>query len=485
MPQWLTDAWPWIASAVSTGLSIVASLHVVQHKREPRAAIGWVGLIWFVPYLGVLMYFLFGINRIQRKAARLRRQRQRSRPKSEKTAAPDSVEALARTIGPEASHLHALAQLVGNLTAESLVPGNRVTPLRNGEKAYPAMLAAINGAKHSIALSTYIFDNDRVGSRFIEALGSAAARGVDVRVLIDDVGVHYSWPTVVGPLRRAGVHAALFLPKLLPWYSAYFNLCNHRKVLVTDGRIGFTGGMNIREGHDLTLNARHPVQDMQFQVEGPVVEQLQEVFASDWHFCTNEDIKGDAWFPRNEPTGEVPARGIASGPDDNYEKLKMTFLGALTCARERVRIATPYFLPDVALVASLGAAALRGVQVDILLPVRNNLRLVQWASTAMLDQVLEHGCRVWLNPEPFDHTKLLVVDGAWVLLGSANWDPRSLELNFEFDLECYDTALAGQLEAVIADKMSRGRRVTLDDLAKRSLPVRLRDGIAWLFTPYL
>src|SRR5262249_3410500 len=174
--------------------------------------------------------------------------------------------------------------------------------------------------------------------------------------------------------------------------------------------------------------------------------QLQEVFASDWHFCTDEQIRGDAWFPRLESSGKIPARGIASGPDDDFEKLKMTYLGALTCARERVRIITPYFLPDTALVAALDAAALRGVQVDILLPVRNNLRLVQWASTAMLDQILEHGCRVWLNPEPFEHTKLLVVDGAWALLGSANWDPRSLELNFEFDLECYDATLAGQLE---------------------------------------
>jgi len=243
--------------------------------------------------------------------------------------------------------------------------------------------------------------------------------------------------------------------------------------------------MNIREGHDLTLNVRHPVQDMHFQVEGPVVAQLQDHFAGDWHFCTREEIKGDAWFPRHEPVGSVPARGIASGPDDDFEKMKMTYLGALTCARERVRIITPYFLPDTALIAALGAAALRGVQVDILLPVRNNLRLVQWASMAMLDQVLEHGCRVWQNPEPFDHTKLLVVDGAWVLLGSANWDPRSLELNFEFDLECYDTGLAGQLEAVIVDKLNRARAVTLDALARRSLPVRLRDGIAWLFTPYL
>ncbi len=229
----------------------------------------------------------------------------------------------------------------------------------------------------------------------------------------------------------------------------------------------------------------NPGQEMHYRVEGPVVTQLQEVFTGDWHFATDEPIEGDAWFPQLEPAGTVPARGIASGPDDDYEKLRMTYLGALTCARERVRIVTPYFLPDSALIAALGGAALRGVQVDILLPVRNNLRLVQWAATAMLDQVLEPGCRIWLNAEPFDHTKLLIVDGAWALIGSANWDPRSLELNFEFDLECYDAELAAVLEAHVLDKLNRARPMTLAVLRKRSLPVKLRDGIAWLFTPYL
>src|SRR5262245_31875197 len=367
MLQPLIDAWPWIASAFATGLAIVASGHAVLFKRDPRSAIGWVGLIWFAPYIGVVLYFLFGINRIQRRAARLRRRRPRL---PAKLVEPALADVDAKTIGPDAQHLHPLAQLVRNLTGKPLLPGNAFTPLHNGEQAYPAMLAAIDAAQHSVGMSSYIFDNDRIGARFIAALGRAAARGVDVRVLIDDVGVHYSWPTVVGPLRRAGVRAALFLPKLLPWYSAYFNLCNHRKVLTIDGRIGFTGGMNIREGHDLTLKARHPVRDMHFQIEGPVVEQLQEVFASDWHFCTDEKIQGHAWFPQLEASGTVPARGIASGPDDDFEKLKMTYLGALTCARERVRIITPYFLPDTALVAALDAAALRGVQVDILLPVR-------------------------------------------------------------------------------------------------------------------
>src|SRR5262245_33788694 len=193
MLQPLLDAWPWLASAAGTLLALVASGHAVLNKRDPRSAIGWVGLIWLVPYGGVLLYFVFGINRIQRRAARLRRRRPRLTP--DKNFEPESAEVLAKTIGTDTTHLHALAQLVGNLTEKRLLGGNRIAPLHNGDQAYPAMLAAIEDSKHSIGLSTYIFDNDRIGKRFIEALGQAVSRGVDVRVLIDDVGVHYSWPT--------------------------------------------------------------------------------------------------------------------------------------------------------------------------------------------------------------------------------------------------------------------------------------------------
>ena len=164
----------------------------------------------------------------------------------------------------------------------------------------------------------------------------------------------------------------------------------------------------------------------------------------------------------------------------------MTLLGAITAARSSVIVVTPYFLPDATLVNTLNVAAMRGVQVDILLPAEDNLRVVQWASTAQLWQVLERGCRVWLTPPPFDHTKLMVVDGAWVLLGSSNWDPRSLRLNFEFDLECYDRGLAESLQRWLRDeRLRQARPVTLAEVDGRSLPVRLRDGLARLLSPYL
>jgi cardiolipin synthase A/B len=481
--NFLTDFWPYLLAALTLALNLWASGHAVLHKRDTLSATAWAGLIWTAPLLGAGLYFLLGINRIRRRARSLRARSPRLQvPAASPCCSP---EALAGLLPPGAVHLSALARLVGDVTQRPLLLGNRVAPLGGDPPAYPAMLQAIDEATRSVALATYIFDNDRAGALFLEVLHRAVGRGVEVRVLIDDVGARYSAPSIVRPLRRAAVPVARFLPRWLPWAVPYANLRNHRKILVVDGRCGFTGGMNVREGHYPELRPRHPLQDLHFRVEGPVVAHLQEAFAEDWAFCTGELLQGERWFPALEPAGAAPVRGIADGPDEDFEKLRLTLLGALACARSSVLIVTPYFLPDAGLITALNVTALRGVAVDVVLPERNNLRLVQWASTALLWQVLERGCRVWLSPPPFDHSKLMVVDGTWALVGSANWDPRSLRLNFEFNLECYDPELAGLLEGMARAKIRRARRVTLEEVDGRGLAVKVRDGLARLLSPYL
>jgi cardiolipin synthase len=474
--------WLCLAGALVVILALAASGHAVLYKRDSRAAVAWLGFIWLVPVAGPLLYSLLGINRIRRRAQMLRPRDPQTVLRARPASSPP--EQLPSALVPDSTHLHSLARLVGTVTRRPLVAGNRVVPLPAPDHASTAMLEVMRGATASLALSTYIFDNDRLGRLFVEELRRAVQRGVQVRVLIDDLGSRYSWPRIVGPLRRAGVPLALFMPRWLPRSLPYANLRNHRKVLVVDGRVGFTGGMNVRDGFCPTCRPGGPI-DLHFRIEGPVVAQLQAVFSEDWAFCTGERLLGKHWFPHLEPAGGVLARVISDGPDEDFEKLRLTLLGALACARSSVRILTPYFLPDPSLIAALDIAALRGVLVDILLPARSNLRLVQWASTALLWQVLEHGCRVWLAPPPFDHSKLMVVDGTWSLLGSANWDPRSLRLNFELNVECYDRTLAAELERVIEGKLQQARPLTLADVDGRSVPVKLRDGLARLLSPYL
>ncbi|HTU25829.1 MAG TPA: phospholipase D-like domain-containing protein, partial [Pirellulales bacterium] len=453
---------------------------VVLTKRDTRSAIGWMGIIWLVPILGVVLYAMFGINRVQRKALTLKAG---ARLKTGQfTCLPAQLAGLESA---RAAHLISLVRMIGELTGRPLLEGNAVVPLVNGDEAYPAMLAAIGNAKRSVTLASYIFDNDRAGKMFADALGAAVKRGVEVRVLIDDVGARYTIPSIEHALHVARVRVARFLPTFLPGRWVYANLRNHRKIMVVDGCEGFTGGLNIREGHDLALNPKYPIQDLHFHIRGPVVAQLQEVFASDWEFATGEVLSGDAWRGSDAKVGSVLARGITTGPDGDLDKLRFALLGAIACAEESISIVSPYFLPDDTLIAALGVAALRGVQVDIILPGVNNLWLVQWAATAQLWQVLQRGCRVWLTPPPFDHAKLMVVDRLWTLLGSANWDPRSLRLNFEFNVECYDAELACRLQDWIDRKRSGAQQVSLEQVEGRSLPLQLRDGVARLLTPYL
>lgn len=481
MGAFLQNSWPLLVALGSVLTALIASGHAILRKRDPRSAIAWVGLIWLTPFIGSLLYLIFGINRVERRARKLRRRR----PRMPDDPTDPGIRDTLSEAGAISPHLISLVRLVGGLTGNQLEGGNRVRPLQNGDQAYPEMLAAINDARESVGLCTYIFDNDETGREFVDALAEAVARGVEVRVLVDSVGIHYSWPTIWRVLRRTGVRAARFLPKLLPWYSPYANLCLHRKILVVDGRIGFTGGMNIRAGHDPRKMARHRIQDLHFRLEGPVVHHLRKVFAGDWHWTTGEVLRGKHWFPRLDADGPVLARGIASGPDDDFEKVRMALVGALSCARETVTVITPYFLPDSALIAALNAAALRGVKVDILIPAKNNLRLVQWACQAQLWQVLEHGCRVWLTPPPFDHSKMILVDDEWAMIGSANWDTRSLRLNFEFNVECYDRGLTAELTRIARQRLDGARPITREELDDRPLLTKLRDGAAWLLSPYL
>ena len=359
--EFLLSNWPLLTAAAVFALNVLVSLHIVFFKRDSRATIAWIAIIWFVPLLGSLLYYLFGINRIERRARRLRHKSRRPKPPAD--ASGTLPEARIPALPHEAAHLAPLAQLSETVTGQPLCEGNAIEPLWDGDQAYPAMLQAIEDAKHSVGLSMYIFNNDHTGNHFVEALGRAVGRGVEVRVLIDDVGARYhSWCSISGPLQRAGVPAARFLPTFWPRSFAYANLRNHRKLMIVDGQIGFTGGMNITDEYCLSLQTSHAMHDAQFRIDGPVVAHLQNVFVEDWKFTTGERLHGERWFPKLQNKGTMLARGVTSGPDEDLEKLRLVLLGALSSARTRVVIVTPYFLPDAGLISALNIAALRGVR---------------------------------------------------------------------------------------------------------------------------
>jgi cardiolipin synthase len=479
----LADVGNYVAAILTALLAVGAAGHAILYKRDSRAAAGWVGVILLVPVVGAVLYTLLGVNRIRRSASEIRSASPRF------TGQYAALHGAHRVLGPgldsDHQHLVSLGRYGDRVTRRALTTGNAVRPLVNGDEAYPAMLAAIDAAAESVAFATYIFDHDPVGLRFVDALARAAARGVTVRVLIDGVGARYSRPSIVRALAARNVRVARFMPTLKPWSAPFWNLRNHRKILVVDGRVGFTGGMNIRARSVLADEPRFPTRDLHFRLDGPVVPHLADGFAEDWAFTTGETLIGPPWVREVAPAGSVVARGIPDGPDADFETIHQIILGAIACARASVRVVTPYFVPDAPLITALTVAATRGVAVEVVLPAKSNLPYVHWATRALLWQVVKRDVKVFYSPPPFDHSKLMIVDGAWTLIGSANWDARSLRLNFEFNVECYDPSLAAAATDIFAAKRDAGRSVTAAELDGRPMPARLRDGIARLAAPYL
>jgi cardiolipin synthase len=454
--------------------ALLASGHAVIYKREARSAALWAIVIWVVPAFGPILYLLMGVNRVQRRAARMRGDMVRYR--ADPPAMPGE---------PAGSHLAPLARMLNNVMDRPLLAGNLVEPLVDGAQVYPAMLQAIESARSSIMLASYIFHGDGIGAQFVDALARAMRRGVAVRVLVDDVDVRFTRNSAYKPLKRAGVPLGVFNPPFVPARINAVHLRNHRKILVVDGGVGFTGGMNIDRRYWNPEAPGEAFRDLHFRLCGPIVQQLAEVFADDWQFATGEALRGAPWFVPCDAAGEVFARCIDDGPDESAEPLRWSLVAGLNQAQRSVRIMTPYFVPDSSLVTALDVAAIRGVEVDIVLPARSDLPHVHWAAWGQLWQVLERGCRVWSSPDPFDHSKLMVVDGAWTLLGSANWDARSLRLNFELNVECYSVEFGAYMEGLVQARINAARQVTMDEINARSLPVKLRDGVARLFAPFL
>lgn len=461
------EVWQSAVALAHVALALWASVHALLNKRDPRAAFGWIGLCWLMPFVGVALYGVFGINRVERRGRRLQGL------------------SLARPHTPpqhfEDVPLIQLQRIGSAVTGLPLLGGNRVRSLRDAVMAYPEMLAAIDAAAASVWLCSYIFDTGGACREFTAALTRAVRRGVIVKVLVDGVGEWYSLPHPVRRLRRRGIDAARFLPPRLLPPSLSVNLRNHRKLMVVDGRVAFAGGMNIARRYVATRR-RMATSDTHFRIEGPVVVQLAAVFARDWAFVTREVLA----LPDSPPAaGTSRVRVIGSGPDEDLDKLVLVMLGAVSVAHRSIRIMTPYFLPPRELAAALQAAALRGVTVEVILPWHSNLRFVDWAARHTMAYYLRYGVRLYFSPKPFDHSKLLVVDGVYALVGSANLDPRSLRLNFELGVEVFDQKMCAELEAGFEKVRARCRAVDPVLQARRSLPVRLRDSVCWLFSPYL
>jgi cardiolipin synthase len=450
-------------------VAAVAAFHVLLNKRNSRSAFGWLGLIIVFPIAGALLYALFGINRVRRKAQRASREGEPGEWKSH--------------LGERAPGEAALDLPGFGVTGQMSVGGHSVRTFYDGEEAYPAMLDAIDSARREVLLSTYIFDNDRTGLQFADRLARARERGCTVSIIIDDVGIRYSLPTIIRELKSRKLAFRRFMPlKLFP-PSFSINLRTHRKLLIVDRERCFAGGMNIGDRQLAQGPSPHRASDLHFSFKGPVVQSFVQLFDDDWHFAHGSSL--DSWAAEHPAQGSASCRLISDGPDETLDSLMLVIMGAISCARRRVWIMTPYFLPERQMMGCLQAAALSGVDIRIMIPEKNNWPLVQWALQHNMAELLDVGVRLMQRPPPFAHSKCMIVDDGYVMVGSSNLDPRSLRLNFELGVEVFDTLLNRELSTHFTDLEESCITITRQRLRERGYAARLRDGAAALFSPYL
>jgi cardiolipin synthase len=454
-------------------LCAVGILHLLWYQRDYKTSAYWLLMIVLAPPLGVILYFLFGNHFVQRRALRYQQKRFRKHGLYQRHTALNPSDS------PD--HPSELTTLIQKIAKEPITSATYLKPLFNGDQAMPAMIEAIQHAKQSVYLCSYIFEPKGIGMTLIQALEAAVKRGVRVRVLIDSIGIHYSWPPVQWELHKRQIPFNAYMP--LHWLARLLtlNLRNHRKLLIVDDTQAFTGGMNIRQGNMLHKSPPHPIQDLHLQIQGPAVHSLFEVFAEDWFYCTGEKLPlshaSHLHFHSSSPVVILP-----DGPDEKDKRMLMSFLAYLQAAKSKITLFTPYFLPPQAIIDQLKLASLRGVTVTIHVPQKNNIPLIKYASQTLFHELKQTGCHIKLTLPPFDHSKLFIIDDTHLIIGSSNWDNRSLRLNYELNLSIQSHELIQQMLPILKHKSKLASLWVHSPIRWHQ---RLLQGLARIFIPAL
>ncbi len=474
-------------------LTIVVSFVLVE-RRQPAATLAWVLALIYLPVIGVVAYVLFGPRRLVRRARRHANVIGASRQALRGVSIDLARSGPARTAPPDDHSAYQLAimRLNERLTGAPVTPGNSVIELDNAKDTYDALHTAIAAATDHIHALYYIVQPDEVGVAFRDALTERAADGVTVRVLVDAIGSMALPDDFWQPLIDAGGRAETYgNPSLFARFrnSDRVDFRNHRKILVADGRVGFFGGINIgREylGLDESIGAWR---DTHAQVEGPAVFGLQATFIGDWLTVTGEPLTQARYYPadivQGEALGACKVQIVASGPDRRWSPTHHVFFQAIALAEHRVHITSPYFVPDVVIQQSLLSAALRGVDVRLLLPGTTDNRLVRWAGQSYYMDLLDAGVRIFEYDDGFIHAKTMVVDDWFATIGSANIDVRSLKLNYEVGALVFDTAFCNELAETFEGDLRRARRIDQDGPRRWRIWQRLIRSVSRLLSPLL
>ncbi len=458
---------------------------IIQEKRDPVKSLAWITVIALVPVVGMLAYVLFGRNWRKRKMFSRKGILDEGYIESVSRSQLRTLSDPALEATPEIQNNRDTIRLMLNNSKSLLATHNRVDILQNGKETFASLFEALEAARSSIHMEYYIFENDRIGRRVADILISKAREGIEVRLIYDGVGTLWTEGSIFRRMRRAGVKVECFMPVAFPWLTSRVNYRNHRKIVVVDGRIAYTGGLNIAERYLKGMKIGK-WRDIHLKIEGEAVNLLQAVFITDWYFVRRtEYLNSEKYFRDTEIKEVCPIQIAASGPDSDWATIMQAFFSAITKARKRIYISTPYFTPNASLLTAMKVAALSGIDVRLLLPAKSDTRIAYWASRSYVLELLEAGIKVYFYQGGFNHSKLIIIDGEFCSVGSANMDIRSFEDNFEVSALIYDRRLAAELEASYKADLKQSRLVTLAQWELRSRWNATLESLARLLSPLL
>ncbi len=469
----------WLLTVVGYGLTLLLlPVVLLVKKRQPVSSVAWMLSIVFIPIGGAVLFLVFGINRVERR-----------KESKQRSAEQLSVRHLQRSEhdrpprDDDRTEVRRLMKLTQRLTNTWPTIGNDIELLTDTNRTLGLIEQALLSACESIHLEYYIWQPDRTGTRIRDLLIRKAREGVRVRFLYDGFGSFWLTKRFLRPMRDAGIQIATFLPGQTFRERWSLNLRNHRKIVVVDGRVAFTGGMNIGDEYIGRSTSFGFWRDAHLRVVGPEVWRHQLVFAEDWYFATGEVLPDTESFPASPTTGTVTAQTVSGGPEDDASIFQALILAAINEAQDRLLLITSYFAPPTAIICALENAAFRGVRVRLLLSGRANHVWTLLAGRAIYDSLLKAGVEISEYQRGLLHSKTLTIDGHWSLVGSANIDCRSLFLNFESGMVLYDERIAQQLEQQFAQDAQDAILIKPEVWSRRPWFHVVGENLCRLFTP--
>jgi cardiolipin synthase len=479
-----TTFWQ-IFSLVFLITAIPVAIIIILEKRSPFKTIAWLLVLILIPVIGIFFYLFFGQEYRKRKIFSRKGLKSFNIIRRLSNKQLREMEQTHLKLNPQIIEKKNIIRLLLNNSNSLLTTGNQLKILNNGNETFEAIFEAVEGAKHHIHLEYYIFSNDKIGNQLKNLLIEKCKLGVEVRIIVDDVGSWGLKEKYFEELRENGIEIYPFMEVRFPRLTSQVNFRNHRKILIVDGKIGFTGGINIADRYIEGLPKIGAWRDTHLQIVGDAVTSLQTIFTSDWYFTINENLTGEEYFPPLTESQGIPMQISASGPDSDWKSIEQAFFMAISNAKKSVYITTPYLMPPPSIVSALKVAALSDVDVRILIPRKSDARIPKWCSFSYIERLMEAGIKIYFYLPGFIHSKTLIVDEIFSSIGTTNFDFRSLETNFEVNAFIYDEDFTKNMIKIFKIDLRNSREIKLSEWRKRPGHKKIRESLAHIISPMM